>query len=138
MTSVDFHSRYKQTYNVKYLYGFSYFGFSYFLKTQPISTTGYEYETRLARVCQNDASFFSYMEIPLSCRPPHRKNDMNVPFFNLATSGYLSKISKSKLREFGIQDSAQDTLYVSFGASEMGKFNYIMGSAICADRKSVV
>lgn len=94
-TQVDFTPHYKQNYPVKYLYGFSHNGFSYFITIQPISIITSTYETRLARVCQNDMQFFSYMEVPLEC-----KGDNGITY-SIATSAYFGEIGKAKLNSLG-------------------------------------
>jgi hypothetical protein len=144
-TKVDFDPRYKQTYNVKYLYGFNYSSYSYFLSTQPINVRDtQEYETKLIRICQNDDTFFSYMEIPLICSEDDKNNASNLghnkhgqnknPIYYIASTAYFGKIGSNKFRELHIHDESDShTLFVSFGVQTMGStFNKSMGSAICA------
>ena len=64
---VSVNEQYKTSYQINYLYGFSYNGFTYFLTVQPKTLNNNRREMRLARVCQNDTAYYSYSEISLKC-----------------------------------------------------------------------
>ncbi|CAK9295252.1 unnamed protein product [Gordionus sp. m RMFG-2023] len=70
-TGINVAPHFEQYLHTKYIYGFSFKGFSYFLTLQNKSdnsgSPGKSFQTRLVRVCQNDLSFYSYTEIPLTC-----------------------------------------------------------------------
>lgn len=86
----------RESYLVNYVYGFSSEGFSYFLTTQPKHTmpsggggTGSggghrEHVTKLVRICQDDANYYSYTEIPVECTSGTKR-------YNLAQGAVLGK-----------------------------------------------
>ena len=130
-TKVDIHPKYKQTYNVRYIYGFNHSHYSYFLTNQRSSVRdGAEYESKIIRICQKDNQFFSYMELPVQCT-----GGSNFEH-TVSSTAYFGKIGPKKYRDFGIsQESEADTLFVSMGVPLMGRrdrFNSSIGSAICA------
>jgi len=138
LSKVDFDKRYKEIYNVKYLYGFNYSHYSYFLSTQPINTKDtQEYETKLIRICQNDNQFFSYMEIPLICGEDDKNgsSDNNKrPIYYIASTAYFGKIGSNEYQKLDIHNERDShTLFAAFGVQTMGtSFNKSADSAICA------
>ncbi|KAK8782955.1 hypothetical protein V5799_015704 [Amblyomma americanum] len=64
---VDVVNRLKMSHRILYLYGFSHNGFAYFvtLRTNVLSPDAVR--TWLARVCESDKSFRTYMEVPIQC-----------------------------------------------------------------------
>lgn len=126
-TSVNFYPSYKKRYIVNYVYGFSYEGYSYFLTRQRVSLDSQTYETRLARVCQQDTTFFSYTEVPLNC---HKGLDR----YNVATTAYLGTVGSSLKKRMNL-DQTEDVLYVVFAATVNNHENLIdesKGSVICS------
>ncbi|XP_055301247.1 plexin-A4-like [Sitodiplosis mosellana] len=76
-------------YTIRYVYGFSSQGFSYFLTTQlkhssPNDTN--EYITKLVRVCQNDPYYYSYTEVPVDC-----VSEGQSVKYNLVQAAFLGK-----------------------------------------------
>ncbi|XP_013398916.1 plexin-A4 [Lingula anatina] len=57
----------RSTYLVNYVSGFSLDGYSYCITNRKTRLTSTEYESRLVRICQNDAKYYSYFEMPLNC-----------------------------------------------------------------------
>lgn len=95
-TRVIINNSARDSYLVNYVYGFSSDGFSYFLTTQPKHTTGHggggtgtgsgqrEHVTKLVRICQDDAHYYSYTEIPVECTSGTKR-------YNLVQGGVLGK-----------------------------------------------
>lgn len=95
-TRVIINNSARDNYLVNYVYGFSSDGFSYFLTTQPKHTTGHggggtgtgsgqrEHVTKLVRICQDDANYYSYTEIPVECTSGTKR-------YNLVQGGVLGK-----------------------------------------------
>lgn len=95
-TRVIINNSARESYLVNYVYGFSSDGFSYFLTTQPKHTTGHggggtgtgsgqrEHVTKLVRICQDDANYYSYTEIPVECTSGTKR-------YNLVQGGVLGK-----------------------------------------------
>lgn len=95
-TRVIINNSARDSYLVNYVYGFSSDGFSYFLTTQPKHTTGHggggtgtgsgqrEHVTKLVRICQDDANYYSYTEIPVECTSGTKR-------YNLVQGGVLGK-----------------------------------------------
>lgn len=115
VTKVDLYPGFKQTYSINYVYGFSHKGFSFFVGVQRVSVNREAYETRLARVCQNDSTYFSYTEIALWCF------HSNGERYDIATSAFLGKIGSAKFNELDIDGNHDDVLYVTFAQSIDGK-----------------
>lgn len=91
---------------MKYIYGFEHGNFVYFVTTQRLSVQSDAVETRIARFCKDDDSFFSYMEVPVRC---HR----GVDSYNVATAAYLSEVGPILKRRLNL-DEYLDVLYVTF------------------------
>lgn len=113
---------YKDLYRVRYIAGFEYGGYTYFIavriKDPSDRKDGLEYITKIIQICQNDSSYSSYTEIPLLC---NERTD-----YNLAISAFVSKST---------DDDASHTLYVSFGKnsdSSSDVHDSSEGSVICA------
>ena len=103
----------KQTFRIFYRYGFSSGGFSYFLTVQGKSVTETDvYVSRIVRVCQNDTSFYSYTEVPLTCTHNNTK-------YNIVKTAYLGYAGKALATSLGLPDlpdlrTSEDVLYVIF------------------------
>ena len=100
-------------YLVKYIYGFSLGGFTYFVSVQE-TTESYNqkknpkvFSTFIIRICQRDKNYFSYLELPLECKGTNGTN------FNIGTSAYLTKPGKFFAKSSGIQPS-DEVLVVTF------------------------
>lgn len=96
-TRVIINNSARDSYLVNYVYGFSSDGFSYFLTTQPKHSTGHgggggsgtgtssrEHVTKLVRICQDDANYYSYTEIPVECTSGTKR-------YNLVQGAVLGK-----------------------------------------------
>lgn len=55
-------------FKIKFISGFSYQGYVYFITTQPKSPKSKEMASRISRLCAGDRYFRSYIEIPLECQ----------------------------------------------------------------------
>lgn len=77
----------RETYPVKYVYGFPSERFSYFLTFQLKNNhhTTREYISKLVRICQDDSNYYSYTEIPIECVGEDGTK------YNSVQSGYLGK-----------------------------------------------
>lgn len=67
-TKMSIKQELRSTFKVKFIAGFSYKGFAYFITTQPRFPRSQERVTRISRLCQKDRYFRSYVEIPLECQ----------------------------------------------------------------------
>ena len=114
----DIHSSVKSDYRVKYIYGFEYKGFIFYLTVQRQYINNGNFTTKLVRVCQDssgdsDPGYYSYTEIELACR---KKNGITT-FFNIAEAAFLGPIGSEFAKNFGIQSDEQ-ILYITFGQSK--------------------
>ncbi len=128
-TSVTFAEPLKSGYIVNYIYGFQHDGFSYFVTIQREDVNIKDrYETRLVRVCQNDAGFNSYTEVRLLCR----KRNGILTVYNIAQAAHLAPVGKEMRDKFGI-DENEMALYVMFGKSNglHDTANPSYGSGLC-------
>ena len=114
---------------VRYIYGFSSDGFSYFLSVQKRSTVrSSSYGSKLIRVCQKDVNFSSYTEIPIDC-----KGSANSRRFPLAQAAYLGRAGRALAGSVENTDEYEDILYVTFStASSYGSDAAGGDSALCA------
>ncbi|KAK2147484.1 hypothetical protein LSH36_550g02014, partial [Paralvinella palmiformis] len=112
-TAVAIDETYIEDYRVKYVYGFEYKGFAYFvtLQRQNIDTTG-SFEARLARVCRNDPGFYSYTELRLSCR----KMNGITTFYNIPQAAFLADVGDLRNRVGATREDK--VLYVLYGRSK--------------------
>ena len=113
------------TFNISYVYGFPSGNFSYFIGIQPenenLPTS--PYKTKLARVCQKDWDFHSYIELPLTCK----KDGVN---YNLAQSAYLTTLGGDLEGSNEIQ-RGNEVLFVTFSKSNGKTLEPVADSAIC-------
>ena len=100
-------------YLVKYVYGFTLGGFTYFVSVQE-TTESYNqkknpkvFSTFIIRICQRDKNYFSYLELPLECK------GTNGTHFNIGTSAYLTKPGNFFAKSAGIQAS-DEVLVITF------------------------
>ncbi|XP_077487862.1 hepatocyte growth factor receptor-like isoform X3 [Amblyomma americanum] len=114
---VDVVERFKKSYTIRYVHGFSHNDFAYFVTVQNKGASLELFETRLVRVCENDGSFLTYMEIPIQC-----PKDDGLRF-TIATSASL-----------GPSGSGAKVLAVAFGSPFGGRLDDndpSLGSALC-------
>lgn len=119
----------RSNYDVRYIYGFEHKGFTYFLTVQREYLASESlYETKLARVCQQDSGFFSYTEISLACR----KIGMSPPFYNIALSAHMSTPGWELGQKLRLSPD-EKVLYVIFGQSVPNHSSAVPanGSALC-------
>jgi len=83
---LDVEVQQRDVFRIEFISGFASMGFSYFLAVQRASAVADadQFVTHVARVCQNDRSMTSYVEIPLRCRGPTTGR-----LFNVLTAAYL-------------------------------------------------
>ena len=117
-------------YLVKYIYGFSLGGFTYFVSVQE-TTKSYNqkknpkvFSTFIIRICQRDKNYFSYLELPLECKGTNGTN------FNIGTSAYLTKPGKFLATSSGIQAS-DEVLVVTFVQTNGGWNDSASKSGVC-------
>ena len=117
-------------YLVKYIYGFSLGGFTYFVSVQE-TTESYNqkknpkvFSTFIIRICQRDKNYFSYLELPLECKGTNGTN------FNIGTSAYLTKPGKFFATSSGIQAS-DEVLVVTFVQTNGGWNDPASKSGVC-------
>ena len=117
-------------YLVKYIYGFSLGGFTYFVSIQE-TTESYNlrkslkvFSTFIIRICQLDRSYVSYLELPLECKGTNGTN------FNIGTSAYLTKPGNFFAKSSGIQAS-DEVLVVTFVQTNGGWNDPASKSGVC-------
>ena len=117
-------------YLVKYIYGFSLGGFTYFVSVQE-TTESYNqkknpkvFSTFIIRICQRDKNYFSYLELPLECKGTNGTN------FNIGTSAYLTKPGNFFAKSSGIQAS-DEVLVVTFVQTNGGWDDSASKSGVC-------
>lgn len=99
----------RDTYPVKYVYGFSSERFSYFLTFQLKHTSGHtnEYISKLVRLCQEDSNYYSYTEIPIECISEDGTK------YNSIQAAYLGHPGQDLAESLNVQTS-DDVLYAIF------------------------
>lgn len=96
----------RERYPITYVYGFSSGGFSYFMTTQMKNTNTAVYLSKLVRICQDDAHYYSYTEIPINCTN-------NGVFYNLVQAAYVGKAGSVLAGDLGIT-AQDDVLFAVF------------------------
>ncbi|XP_038066436.1 plexin-A4-like [Patiria miniata] len=112
-------------FNIDYLYGFSNTKFSYFVAIQPKDPVAIQptFYTKIARVCQQDIAYYSYIELPLSCK----QGDTD---YNVAQSAYVATIG-SALASSSDFEVGEKVLFVTFSESRVDEITPTESSAIC-------
>ncbi|XP_077539383.1 hepatocyte growth factor receptor-like isoform X2 [Haemaphysalis longicornis] len=122
---VNVYKDFKTSYLIRYVYGFSYNGFAYFVTVQNKGAALDLFETRLVRVCEGDVSFLTYMEVPIEC-----PKDAGMRF-TIATSASFGPPSNWAGSGLG---SGSKMLAVAFGSPVDGrrdKNDPNLGSVVC-------
>ncbi|KAK3103520.1 hypothetical protein FSP39_019830 [Pinctada imbricata] len=96
----------KETFPVRYIYGFSSEGFSYMATVQKKDAKSDNYISKLIRVCQNDSKFYSYAELELRC-------SHNGAVYNLLKVAHIGKPSQ-KLAEVINIPRSEEVLFAMF------------------------
>ena len=100
-------------YLVKYIYGFTLGGFTYFVSVQETTESYIKkknpkvFSTFIIRICQRDKNYISYLELPLECKGTNGTN------FNIGTAAYLTKPGNFFAKSAGIQTS-DEVLVITF------------------------
>lgn len=126
ITGIKIQDRFKKQYIVKYVYGFAYGNFSYFVTTQRVSLESKDYHSRLVRVHHNDSKYYSYTEIPLRC-------EKGSEVFRYATAAYLGQARHQVLKNMPLQNDTM-ALYVAFMQTEPNRdetLNVNKGTSLC-------
>ena len=99
---LDVEVQQRDVFRVEFISGFASMGFSYFLAVQRASAVADadHYVTHIARVCQNDRSMTSYVEIPLHCRAA-----ASGRHFDVLTAAYLVHPGADLSRSLGLSDA---------------------------------
>ena len=59
--------KFRTSFKIRYVDGFSYEGFVYFISVQKEKPSSTKYVSRISRICQNDTYFYSYVETTFVC-----------------------------------------------------------------------
>ena len=86
----------RERYPIQYIFGFSANNFSYLLTVQKVSMDSNVFQSKLVRVCQDDAHYYSYIEVPLVCKSNAAKID-----YNLAQAAYIGKPGSELAQSLG-------------------------------------
>ena len=103
---LDVEVQQRDVFRIEFVSGFASLGFSYFLAVQRASAVADadHFVTRVARVCQNDRSMTSYVEIPLRCRVPSVGRH-----FDVLTAAYLIHPGALLARTLDLSDAKPAT-----------------------------
>ncbi|XP_077488496.1 hepatocyte growth factor receptor-like isoform X2 [Amblyomma americanum] len=115
---------FKQYYRTRYVYGFSYNGFAYFVTVQNKGASLNNFETRLARVCESDTSFQTYTALLIRCL---RKGTALSSDATIAISASLQHSAKGS-------EHGSEILAVAFGTPLDGNVDMSdpsKGSELC-------
>ena len=99
----------RETFPVRYVYGFSSGKFSYMATVQKENTKSERYISKLIRVCQNDQKFYSYAELELRCRT-------KGAVYNLLQVAHIGKPGQKLAEVLGISTNEE----VLFGMFMIG------------------
>lgn len=99
----------RETYKIKYVYGFPSEQFSYFVTYQPKDNqhNNKEFISKLVRVCQEDSNYHSYTEIPIECIGEDGTK------YNRIEAGYLGHPGQDLAASLNIQ-TKDDVLFAVF------------------------
>jgi len=100
----------RETYPVKYVYGFSSEKFSYFLTYQLRQAGGNEWISKLVRLCQEDSNYYSYTEIPIECISEDGTK------YNSIQAAFLGRAGQDLAESLNIETN-NDVLYALFSQS---------------------
>lgn len=122
-TEIKFRDDYRETFPVRYIYGFGSENFSYMITVQKQANDLDSYITKIFRVCQKDKYFYSYAEIPLQCQH-------SGALYNIAQAAFLGKVGArlAKALEIPVHE---DVLYVSFSIPKPKTAEPTTDSALC-------
>ncbi|XP_067122903.1 plexin-A4-like [Centruroides vittatus] len=122
-TKIMINSMSRESYPIKYVFGFNTKGFSYFITVQGKQTSSPKpFISKLIRICQNDVHYYSYTEVPLECRADDGTH------YNLAQAGYVGHPGSELAVSLGIT-AQDDVLYVVFAKSKNDSDTYFKPSA---------
>ncbi|BFZ08936.1 hypothetical protein BsWGS_11975 [Bradybaena similaris] len=127
-TSFNFEGQQRQQFPVRYVYGFSSENFSYMLTVQKKSAEQESagHHTVVVRVCQNDPSYHSYIEVPLVCS---FDKDSGHNIYNILVAAYLGKAGRNLALSLGTNTQA-DVLFAVFARME-NPYARSQGEALC-------
>ncbi|GFO07417.1 nicotinamidase-like [Plakobranchus ocellatus] len=108
---------------VHYVYGFSSEGYSYILARQPRSPDDKDYRSVVVSVCQNDKKYWSYIEVPLSCRHGDQE-------YNLLQAAFMDSAGRNLALSLGVSLQS-DVLYSVFSVGEPDSDRPTSKSALC-------
>lgn len=118
---IDF---FKKSYRTRYVHGFSYNGFAYFVTVQNKNASLDTFGTRLVRVCEDDPSFRTYTELPIRC--PRKEGAV--------TTDAAIAISASLQHSATVSSHGRRVLAVAFGTPFDGRWDVSdpsQGSELC-------
>lgn len=126
--------KYRDHFLVKYVYGFNYSDFAYFVIVQKHShLPGQEeqgYVTRLARVCINDPNYDSYTEVTLQCLVKESGEKERVTYYNLAQDVKIASAGDELAYSLDIK-TGDTILAASFSPSRGMTNEPLAQSALC-------
>lgn len=127
-TSFNFEGQQRQQFPVRYVYGFSSENFSYMLAVQKkdIRPESVQHHTVVVRVCQNDPTYYSYIEVPLVCS---FDKDSEHNTYNILVAAHLGKAGRNLALSLGTNTQA-DVLFTLFARME-NPYAEPKGEALC-------
>ncbi|XP_048252946.1 plexin-A2-like isoform X3 [Haliotis rufescens] len=107
---IEIESQQRDTFPVRYIYGFGSGKFSYMLTVQKQGAQLDNFISKIFRVCQNDAAFYSYTEVELKCM-------YGQTHYNILRAAYVGKAGKNLAQGLNIP-TVEDVLYAVFSLGE--------------------
>jgi hypothetical protein len=102
MTEIYLEQSEVRTFRITYVHGFASGNFSYYVLHQPRAIGQREQVSRIARICQRDALFHSYSEIPLEC------TSVTGDKYNVAIDAYVTKPGYQLAESLGACDDTNN------------------------------
>ncbi|XP_012936725.1 plexin-B1 [Aplysia californica] len=91
----------RKDFPIRFVHGFSHNGFVYFILAQKKDAKSSEMVSRIARLCEGDKYFRSYVEVPLRCRDGDMDSQASVVAQDAAVDGDQLVVSFSPDSESG-------------------------------------
>ncbi|MEE6502440.1 hypothetical protein FKM82_004519 [Ascaphus truei] len=110
-------------YNHHFLKAFTYQSSVYFLfYRRDLKSQSREYKTYISRICPDDSHYYSYVELPLSCRTKEKS-------YNLLEAAYVTQPGGNTAR--GMLNTRGDVLFAAFSPWQAASGKVTEESALC-------
>lgn len=126
-TYIDILEDFRTNFKVDYIYGFNLGNFSYFLTVQREDIYSQNYVTRIIRICTQDKSYYSYIEMDVVCRSRTKRPNKA---YNLLQAAFVSPAGSTLAGSLELSPF-DEVLYGVFTTSEESSNVPISDSALC-------